>query len=309
MTTTLVTGGAGFIGSHLVRTLLGRGERVRVLDSFVTGRRENLAGLGADLELVEGDLRDPAAVARAVAGVGTVFHLAAFISVPQSMQDPETCTAVNVGGTVGLLEAARRSGVRRVVLSSSTAVYGDPQAFPTAETAPLDPLSPYAVSKQVDELYARLYTRAFGLPVVALRYFNVYGPRQQPDSPYAAAIPIFLSRLLKGEPITVFGNGKQSRDFVFVEDVVRANLLAAGSEAAAGEAINVCSGSEISILDLLDLLGELVPYKSELHFGPPRAGDIYRSLGDPSKAQRLLGFRSAVGLPDGIQRTYEWMKA
>ena len=307
MTHVLVTGGAGFIGSHIVQALLERGDRVRVLDNFATGRRENLSGLRGPLEVVEGDLRDPEAVKGAVQDVELVFHQAAFISVPQSMQDPETCTAVNVGGTVGLLEAARQAGVRRVVLASSTAVYGNPTVFPTVETTPLEPLSPYAVSKQVDELYARLYSQTFGLPVVSLRYFNVYGPRQQPDSPYAAAIPIFMRRMHAGEPLTIYGDGRQSRDFIFVADVVRANLLAAGGGDAGGEAFNICTGSEISILDLLEAMSELVPHPPELRFAPPRPGDIFRSLGDPGKAARLLGFHAETSLAAGLQKTNEWI--
>jgi nucleoside-diphosphate-sugar epimerase len=307
MTNVLVTGGAGFIGSHIVRALLERGDRVRVLDNFVTGRRENLSGLHGPLEVLEGDLRDPGKVREAVQGVELAFHQAAFVSMPQSMQDPETCTAVNVGGTLSLLEAARKAGVRKVVLASSTAVYGNPTAFPTAETSPLEPLSPYAVSKQVGELYARLYTRAFGLPVVALRYFNVNGPRQQPDSPYAAAIPIFMRRMLAGEPITIYGDGRQSRDFIFVADVVRANLLSAEADNAAGEAINVCTGTEISILDLLETISELVPHPSPVNFAPPRPGDVFRSLGDPGKAARLLGFHAGTTLADGLKQTIEWI--
>ncbi len=224
---TLVTGGAGFIGSHIVEELLRRGHAVRVLDNFSTGYRKNLAGLTGNVDILEGDLRNAEVVAAAVRDVDKVFHLAAFISVPQSMLDPEACFTVNVQGTVTLLEAARRGGTRKVVLSSSTAVYGDTDIFPTTENTPLRPLSPYAVSKQVNELYARLYTDTMGLPVTALRYYNVYGPRQRPDSDYAAAIPIFLRQLTAGLPVTIFGDGKQSRDFIFVKDVVRANLMAA----------------------------------------------------------------------------------
>lgn len=304
----LVTGGAGFIGSHLVEELLRRGDSVRVLDDFSTGRRENLASLPGDMEIVEADLRDARRVEEAVRGVEWVFHLAAFISVPQSMLDPQTCFDVNVGGTVGLLEAARRAGVRKVVLASSTAVYGDTDVFPTPEETPLAPLSPYALSKQVNELYASLYTRTFGLPVAALRFFNVYGPRQRPDSPYAAAIPIFISRLLAGQPIVIYGDGGQSRDFIFVKDVVRANLMAAESEVA-GEAYNVCSGRETTILDLMEELSEVSPRQPEVRHEAPRPGDIYRSVGNPEKAARDFGFRAQTSLADGLAATLEWMKA
>lgn len=303
----LVTGGAGFIGSHLVEEFLQRGDSVRVLDNFSTGRRENLQLFQGDLEVIEADLRDAARVREAVRGVDWVFHLAAFISVSQSMQDPEACFSVNVGGTAGLLEAARRAGVRKVVLASSTAVYGDTDVFPTAEETPLRPLSPYALSKQVDELYARLYTGTFGLPVTALRFFNVYGPRQQPDSPYAAAIPIFVNRLAAGQPISIFGDGKQSRDFVYVKDVVRANLLAAASKAA-GEAYNVCTGAEISILDLVEALSQIAGTSPQVRFEAPRPGDIYRSVGSPEKAAAAFGFRAQTSLADGLAATYTWME-
>jgi UDP-glucose 4-epimerase len=276
----LVTGGAGFIGSHLVEELLRMGASVRVLDNFSSGKRENLKAFHGDLEILEGDLRDEEAVKAAIRDVELVFHLAAFISVPQSMVDPEECFAVNVAGTIKLLEAARRAGVHKIVLSSSTAVYGNPDTFPTGEEAPQRPLSPYALSKQVNELYARLYTQTFNLPVTALRYFNVYGPRQRPDSDYAAAISIFTRRLVNGEPITIFGDGKQSRDFIFVKDVVRANLRASESDSA-GEVFNVCTGCETSLLDLLETLSEVFPRQPEVRFEATRPGDIYRSKGNP----------------------------
>jgi len=304
----LVTGGAGFIGSHIVEELLRQGHRVRVLDDFSSGKRENLAGLPGKPEVLEGDLRNPQTLQEAVRGVEQVFHLAAFVSVPRSMTDPQTCFAINVGGTVGLLEAARQAGVRKVVLSSSTAVYGNPEIFPVTEETCLRPLSPYALSKQVNELYAGLYTRAFGLPVVALRYFNVYGPRQRPDSEYAAAVPIFVRRLLDGQPIVIYGDGKQSRDFIYVADVVQANLLAAGSEAG-GEVFNVCTGRETSLLDLLEELSEVAPRQPEVRFEAPRPGDIYRSAGSPEKAERLLGFRPETSLADGLRQTVDWMRA
>lgn len=304
----LVTGGAGFIGSHLVEELLRRGDSVRVLDDFSTGRRENLASLPGEPEIVEADLRDARRVQEAARGVEWVFHLAAFISVSQSMIDPQTCFDINVGGTVNLLEAARQAGARKVVLASSTAVYGDTDVFPTTEETPLAPLSPYALSKQVNELYAGLYTRTFGLPVAALRFFNVYGPRQRPDSPYAAAIPIFISRLLAGQPIVIFGDGGQSRDFIFVKDVVRANLMVAESDVA-GDAYNVCSGRETTILDLMEELSEVSPRQPEVRHEAPRPGDIYRSVGNPEKAARAFGFRAQTSLADGLAATLEWMKA
>ncbi len=303
----LVTGGAGFIGSHLVEEILQRGDTVRVLDNFSTGRRENLPSVSGKVEILEADLRDVARVREAVTGIDWVFHLAAFISVPKSMIDPQTCFAVNVDGTIGLLEAARQAGVRKVVLASSTAVYGDINVFPTTEVSPLAPLSPYAVSKQVNEIYARLYTQVFDLPVVALRFFNVYGPRQRPDSEYAAAIPIFVSRLVSGQSIDIFGDGKQSRDFIYVKDVVRANLLAAGSSAA-GEAYNICSGHETTLLDLMEELSEIYNTQPEVRFNAPRQGDIYRSVGSIERAKKALGFEAQTSLSDGLRATVEWMR-
>jgi UDP-glucose 4-epimerase len=305
----LVTGGAGFIGSHIVEELLREGASVRVLDNFSSGKRENLEAFHGDLEIHTGDLRDAQAIKAATQDVDLVFHLAAFVSVPQSMTEPETCFAINVAGTVTLLEEARRSGVRKVVVSSSTAVYGNPDKFPTDETMPLRPLSPYALSKQVNELYARLYTQTYNLPVTALRYFNVYGPRQSPDSDYAAAISKFTRQLVNGKPITIYGDGKQSRDFIFVKDVVRANLLAAET-GAAGEAFNICTGRETSLLDLLEELSEVSPHhQPQVRFEAPRPGDIYRSKGDPAKAAAILGFRAGTSLAKGLAQTMEWMKS
>jgi nucleoside-diphosphate-sugar epimerase len=304
----LVTGGAGFIGSHIVEELLREGASVRVLDNFSTGKRENLDTIQGDLEILQGDLRDPQAIKAAARDVDWIFHLAAFISVPLSMQDPETCFAINVAGTVSLLEAARQGGVRKVVLSSSAAVYGNTSVFPTGEETPLQPLSPYALSKQVNEQYARLYTQIFNLPVIGLRYFNVYGPHQRFDSAYAAAICIFTRHLVKGEPITIFGDGKQSRDFIFVKDVARANLEAARSDVA-GEVFNICAGRETTLLDLLEELSQVSPRQPEVLFDTPRAGDIYRSVGNPAKAASILGFRAETSLADGLANTLEWMKS
>ena len=299
----LVTGGAGFIGSHIVRTLLERGDRVRVLDNFSTGKRENLAGL--DVEIVEADLRDATRVTQACRGVETVFHQAAFVSVPQSMKEPVDCFDVNVTGTASLLQAAHKYGVRRVVFASSAAVYGDSDAYPLSEETPLRPLSPYAASKRVDEIYGQLYTTSFGLEVVGLRYFNVYGPRQRPDSQYAAAVPIFIRRLLENKPITIFGDGGQTRDLIFVGDVVRANLVAAVHPSAPGQVFNICTGLETRINDLIEILQDLFPSAPMPEFTEPRAGDIYRSIGSPQKAADLLGFRAGVSLAEGLRQTVE----
>lgn len=302
----LVTGGAGFIGSHIVRGLLERGDRVRVLDNFSTGKRGSLDGL--DVEIVEADLRDASRLTSACRGVETVFHQAAFVSVPQSMQEPLDCFDVNVTGTASLLEAARKHGVKRVVFASSAAVYGDSDAYPLSEETPLRPLSPYAASKRVDEIYGQLYTASFGVEVVGLRYFNVYGPRQRPDSQYAAAVPIFIRRLLDNKPVTIFGDGGQTRDLIFVGDVVRANFAAAAHPSAPGGVFNICTGNETRILDLVEILQDLFPSAPAPEFAAPRAGDIYRSIGSPQKAAETIGFRAEVSLTDGLARTAEWMK-
>lgn len=305
----LVTGGAGFIGSHLVGMLLEQGGEVRVLDNFSTGKRENLAGMQGALEILEGDLRDTALLAAAVRGVDVVFHQAAFVSVPQSMQEPRDCFDVNVTATSNLLEAARLEGVQRVVFASSAAVYGDSTAMPLVEETSLRALSPYAASKRVDEIYGQLYTTAFGLEVVGLRYFNVYGPRQRPDSIYAAAVPIFIRSLLDGKPVTIHGDGGQTRDLIHIRDVVRANLTAAEHPAAPGQVFNVCTGQETRIIDLIEILQDLFPDVPAPVFSAARPGDIYRSIGSPRKAADRMGFRARVTLEQGLKETVAWMRA
>ena len=302
----LVTGGAGFIGSHLVCALLKKNANVRVLDNFSSGRRENLSGL--DVEIIHADLRDSARVAQAVRGVDIIFHEAAFVSVPESMQKPQECFDVNVTGTSTLLESARNAGVKRAVIASSAAVYGDSGAMPLVEDTPLSQASPYAVSKRVDEMFGELYTRSFGLEVAALRYFNVYGPRQRPDSMYAAAVPIFIRRMLDSQPVTVYGDGGQTRDLINVHDVVRANLLAAEHPAAVGQIFNICTGNETRLLDLLEVLYQIFPKVPRHIHAEPRAGDIYRSVGSPEKARDMIGFTPEVSLADGLQETVEEMR-
>ncbi len=309
----LVTGGAGFIGSHIAETLLEQGASVRVLDNFSTGKRENLEVLSAQfgvsrLEIIEGDIRNAARVGEAVRGVDVVFHEAAFVSVPQSMKEPQACFDVNIMGTSLLFDAARRAGVRRAVIASSAAVYGESEALPLVEETPLQPLSPYAVSKRVKEMYAELFTGSFGFEVVALRYFNVYGPRQRPDSMYAAAVPIFARRLLDGKPVTVFGDGGQTRDLINIRDVVRANLIAAEHPNAAGKTFNICTGVETRLLDLLEVMHELIPNVPQPEFAAPRAGDIYRSVGSPQRAAEVMGFRAEVRLVDGLKEVIDWMR-
>jgi nucleoside-diphosphate-sugar epimerase len=310
----LVTGGAGFIGSHLVCTLLDESANVRVLDNFSTGKRENLVGLtdrfnGSRFEVYEGDLRDRSLVRNAVRDVDVIFHEAAFVSVPESMEKPQDCFDINVAATVALFDAAQEAGVRRVVFASSAAVYGEADVLPLEETTPTQSLSPYAASKRTGEIYAQLYTQAFGLDVVALRYFNVYGPRQRPDSMYAAAVPIFVRRLLDGKPITIFGDGGQTRDLINVRDVVRANLVASEHPDAPGQVFNVCTGQETRLLDLLEVLYDLFPNALEAVFADPRPGDIYQSLGSPEFTAQTIGFRAKVSLDEGLRETVAWMQA
>lgn len=301
MRASLVTGGAGFIGSHLVETLVARGDQVRVLDNFSTGKRSNLASVADQVEIIEGDLRNPDDLQAALNGVELVFHLAALVSLPQSLEEPEECFAVNVQSVLDLMAAARKVGVGRVVLASSAAVYGAQSDMPLNESMPCELLSPYAASKQFNESLAALYTNSFGLETVALRYFNVYGPRQSPDSDYAAVIPKFVERLSKAQPAIVFGDGQQSRDFVHVSDVLRANLLAAEAPEAPGRAINICSGKEHSLLDLLSVLKGIFPDAPEAEFAEARLGDVLRSLGDASLAASLLGFEAQIDLETGLK--------
>ncbi len=309
----LVTGGAGFIGSHIAETLLEQGHEVRVLDNFSTGKRENIEALssrfnGNRFEVLEGDVRDASRVGEAVRGVNIIFHEAAFVSVPQSMDEPQNCFDVNISGTSQLFDAARRAGVSRAVVASSAAVYGESDALPLLEETPLQPKSPYAVSKRVNEMYAELFTNSFGFEVVALRYFNVYGPRQRPDSMYAAAVPIFARRMLDNKPVTLFGDGGQTRDLINVHDVVRANLVASEHPNAAGQVFNICTGVETRLLDLLDIMYELLPNAPTHEFAAPRPGDIYRSVGSPQKAANVMGFRAQVSLADGLQEVLDWMR-
>ena len=315
VTTYLVTGGAGFIGSHLVEALLNRGERVKVLDNFSTGPRDNLEQViaatqpGERLVVLEGDLRDASALRQAVQGVDYILHHAAIVSVPGSVEDPLTCNEVNITGTLQLLQAAREAGVRRLVLASSSAVYGDNPALPLAETEIPAPLSPYAISKLTGEQYCRAYYDLYGLETVALRYFNVFGPRQDPTSGYAAVIPKFVSATLQEQPVTIFGDGLQSRDFVYVGDVVAANLLACEAPGAAGQAINIAAGVRYSLLELVEALRTLNGKAIEVRHVPPRPGDIKHSGADINKAGQLLGFKPATGLSQGLEKAAAWYRA
>src|SRR5438552_3897222 len=295
----LVTGGAGFIGSHIVEALLRRGDAVRVLDNMSTGQADTLKTFGAKIELVQGDLRATSDVERAVAGVEVIFHQAALRSVPRSIDDPGATNEVNIDGTLALLLAARQAHVRRVVYASSSSAYGDQKKFPQVETMPCAPLSPYAVSKLAGELYSIVFSRTFGLETVSLRYFNVFGPRQRPESQYAAVIPKFMLCAKRGEPLEVHSDGRQSRDFTYIENVVHANLLAAKSPKAVGESFNVANGKNYSLLDIVAVLEKIIGRKLERQHGPARVGDVRKTWADIRKARRLLGYKPVVGFSDG----------
>jgi UDP-glucose 4-epimerase len=301
----LVTGGAGFIGSNLALALVARGHDVRLLDNFSTGHRANLEPL--DAEVVEGDLRSYERVAAAVGGVEVVFHQGALPSVPRSIQDPLTSTAVNVEGTLNVLLAARDAGVRRVVFASSSSVYGDAPGMPRRESQPLAPLAPYAVSKLAAEQYCMVANRVYGVETVALRYFNVFGERQDPLSGYAAVIPKFIRMMLDGQPPTIFGDGQTSRDFTHVENVVEANLAAAVEPAAAGRVMNIAVGSSHTLNELVSTLQGLVDSELEPEYGPPRSGDVSESLADVSLARELLGYEPRIEFEEGLQRTIAWI--
>jgi UDP-glucose 4-epimerase len=301
----LVTGGAGFIGSSLVRALLERGDNVRVLDNFATGRRSNLVGLAGDLQLVEGDLRSYERVHTAVRGVDLVFHQGALGSVPRSVQDPLTTTAVNVEGTLNILLASRDEGVGRVIIASSSSVYGDGGTFPRVEDQVTNPISPYAVAKLAAERFSVSFYRVYGLETVALRYFNVFGPRQDPHSQYAAVVPLFARAIADGRPITIYGDGEQSRDFTYVANVVGANLLAAEAPDAPGSVLNIATGGSETVKALADSIGELLGAAVERRHEPPRAGDVTQSWADISLARRLIGYEPLVSFADGLRLTVE----
>ncbi len=310
-TLALVTGGAGFIGSHLVERLLRDGGRVRVLDNFSTGSRALLpfaSRYAATLEIVEGDIRDLATVERAAAGASVIFHQAAMRSVPRSVDDPLGANENNVTGTLHVLQAARTAGVPRVVYASSSSVYGANPELPKREDQVLAPISPYAVSKAADEQYATVWSRLYQVDTVGLRYFNVFGPRQDPASEYAAVIPRFILWALRGEPLEVHGDGTQSRDFTYIDNVVEANLLAARAPDVGGEAFNVGCGERVSLLAIIEMLERMVGRALTRRHTPGRAGDVPHTLADISKAKRLLGYQSVVPFDEGFRRTVDYFK-
>jgi nucleoside-diphosphate-sugar epimerase len=301
----LVTGGAGFIGSHLVDRLLRDGWRVRALDDFSSGREANLAAAGEGVELVRGDVGDARVLDRCARGAEVIFHQAAVASVPRSVAEPVRTHAVNATGTLLVLEAARRAGVRRVVFAASSAAYGDDPALPKVETMAPSPLSPYALQKWMGETYCGLYAELYGLETVALRYFNVFGPRQDPKSEYAAVIPRFVTACLAGEAPVVYGDGEQTRDFTYVAEAVQANVLAADAPGASGAMVNVAGGRRVSLNEILALVAELTGATVRPRYEPARAGDVRDSVADLARARALLGFQPAVDLREGLRHTIE----
>ncbi len=307
-TSTLVTGGAGFIGSAIARALLARGDKVRVLDNFFSGKRENLAEVARDVELIEGDVRDAAAVARACAGVEVVFHEAAIPSVPRSLADPLASNDANITGTLNLLHEAKRAGVRRVVYAASSSAYGDTPTLPKIETMTPAPLSPYAVSKLAGEHYCAVFAGAYGLETVSLRYFNVFGARQDPKSEYAAVIPRFVTAGLVGKGVTIFGDGTQSRDFCYIDNTVEANLAAASAPAAgaSGRVFNVACGAATSLNDVVKMIGEALGKSIPVTYAQARVGDVKHSLADIAAARSALGYKAAVSFQEGLRRSIAW---
>jgi nucleoside-diphosphate-sugar epimerase len=310
-TSSLVTGGAGFIGSSLVRALLARGDRVRVIDNFFSGKRDNLAEVAGDIELIEGDVRDEAALARACAGVELIFHQAAIPSVPRSLADPISSNDANVTATLKLLHTAKQSGVRRVMFAASSSAYGDTPTLPKVETMRPMPLSPYAVSKLAGEHYCQVFAGAYGLETVCLRYFNVFGARQDPASEYAAVIPRFVTAGLTGKGVTIFGDGTQSRDFCYIDNTVEANMAASVSPAAdvSGRVFNVACGAATTLNDVVRLIGEIVGRSIPVTYAPGRVGDVKHSLADITAARSQLGYRAAISFPEGLRRTVDWYKS
>jgi len=302
----LVTGGAGFIGSNIVEELVGRGEDVVVLDDLSTGKMENIEPFMDRIDFIKGDIRDGDVVEKAMNGVDFVLHQAALASVPRSIENPVLVNDVNIGGTIMVLEKAREAGVKRVVYAASSSAYGDTEVLPKTESMLPMPLSPYAVSKLTGEYYCSVYYNVYGLSTIALRYFNVFGPRQDPKSQYAAVIPIFITSLLTDRSPTIFGDGEQSRDFTFVSNVVKANLLAAESENAMGQTINVACGDRYTLNELYAILKKLTGKDVDPIFADPRPGDVKHSQADINLAEKLIDYHPEVSFEEGLEKTVEW---
>lgn len=308
MRTNLVTGGAGFIGSHLVEELLKRGLRVKVLDNFLTGKRENINSLVKEIELIEGDIRNKETCREAVENVDCVFHLAALPSVPRSIEDPLLANEINVSGTINLLHASAKAGVKRFIFASSSSVYGDSPDLPKREGKEGNPLSPYAASKLAGEKYCQVFGQVFSLSTISLRYFNVFGPRQDPFSQYAAVIPQFITRMLAGKNPIIYGDGEQSRDFTYVSNVVEANLLAASADRISGEILNIACGERITVNQLARKINDILGTEISPFHDKPRPGDIRHSFADISKARELIGFEPQVGFEEGLELTINWYR-
>jgi nucleoside-diphosphate-sugar epimerase len=304
----LVTGGAGFIGSAIARALLARGDRVRILDDFSSGKRENLADIRADVELIEGSILDERALGRAVDKVKVIFHEAAIPSVPRSMAEPLENHEANATGTMKVLLAAKRAAVERLVYAASSAAYGDDPRLPKIEDMLTGPISPYGGSKLVGEIYCQVFSAAYGLPTVCLRYFNVFGPRQDPQSEYAAVIPKFITRALAGGTPIIFGDGTQSRDFCYIDNVVEANLKAASAANAAGRVYNVACGVATTLNEVVEVLGTVLGRRIEAQHEPERAGDIKHSVADISAARAALGYTAGISFAEGLRRTVDWYR-
>jgi nucleoside-diphosphate-sugar epimerase len=306
----LVTGGAGFIGSHIASALVASGARVRILDDLSTGHRENLEEIGGDIDFVQGSVADEALLKRVLDGVELVFHEAAIPSVPRSVENPRQTHTASVDGTFSLLAAAREKKVRRLIYAASSSAYGDQPTLPKSEEMSPDPLSPYAVAKLVGEYYARVFTRVYGLETFSLRYFNVFGPRQDPGSQYSGVVSLFISALLTNKRPVIYGDGEQSRDFTYIDNVVDANLKAASATSGPGQVINIANGERITLNQLLqELKGLTGRSEIEADYREPRIGDVRHSLADISRARQLLGYEPRVGLSEGLQQTIDWWKA
>ena len=306
----LVTGAAGFIGSSIARTLIARGEKVRGIDNFSTGKRENLVGL-EKMDFIEADLNSPGMAERACRDIACIFHEAALPSVPRSIQDPLGCNQANVDATVKMLDAARLAAEKRVVYAGSSSAYGNTPSLPKREDMLPAPLSPYAVSKLAGEYYMSAFHRVYGLETVTLRYFNVFGPHQDPTSQYSGVLAIFISRMLHNQPITVYGDGEQSRDFTYIDNVVNGNLLAAGADAArvAGRVFNLATGTRITLNETVAILRELTGYSGEVLFGPDRQGDVKHSLADIAAATAAFGYQPTVSFQEGLKKTVSWYRS